>query len=106
MVEAALSRYLERQAALAGALLGMCTPLDEFVEAVDQYVAVLEQQAEGPADAELLDGLRKQKDFFQGIREHLWQIGTSLSRREPQSEEDGAFHALLHDFDPGEKEIN
>jgi hypothetical protein len=106
MLEPPVSRYLERQAALAAALVGICTPMDAFVEAIDAYIAALEQPADASADAELLEGLRKQKEFFEGVREHFWEIGTSLSRQEAQPPGGDAFHALLHDFEPGEKEMN
>ncbi len=106
-MQVALRRYLDGQAELARGLLGICETVDEFVGAVDRYAALLGEQPESASKQALLEGLRKQKEFFQGIREHFWEIGSIMARgeMEPGSARDD-FHALLHDFDPGEEEMN
>jgi hypothetical protein len=83
--------------------------MDEFMEAVDGYLRLLEQEPESASREALLDGLRKQKEFFGGIREHLWQIGQTMSGEaaDPVPVLQGeAFHRLLHDFDPQERDVN
>ena len=106
-MQAALRRYLDGQAELARGLLGICDAVDGFVRAADAYAALLGEQPESASREVLLEGLRKQKEFFQGLREHFWEIGTILARgeTEPAAARDD-FHALLHDFDPGEEEMN
>ncbi len=106
-LQAAMNRYLEGQAGLARGLLALCEAVDAFVRSVDEYAALLGDQPESASRDAVLDGLRKQKEFFQGVREHFWEIGTIMARGDadpgPSQEE---FHALLHDFDPGEEEMN